>query len=102
MNQRRLTRDRITASWVLMVCALAWYTRCAVIMLTSSAVRSTLESSTADDCNTPRLTELDEHTSGDPEVEDSVHMLLPICCRPLGVENFASTTLPSTADWPLL
>ena len=36
--QRRLTGPAGTESCVLMVCALAWYTRCAVIMSTSSAV----------------------------------------------------------------
>src|SRR5437762_13143968 len=38
IHQRRFTKVCITWSCVLIVCAFAWYTRCAVIMLTSSPV----------------------------------------------------------------
>src|SRR2546428_778476 len=87
----RFTSVCSTWSWVLMVCALAWYTRCAVIMLTSSAVRSTLDSSIAEDCSVPRLPEFGVPTKGAPESEVSAHSLLPSACKPFGLRKLAST-----------
>src|SRR3990172_3720495 len=69
----RLTSVCNTWSWVLMLCALAWYTRCAVIIATSSAVRSTLESSRAADCNAPRLPVPGTPTIGNPDAVLSAH-----------------------------
>src|SRR5512140_7173 len=90
----RLTSVFITWSCVLMVCALAWYTRCAVIMLTSSRVRSTLDSSSAPDCSTPKPLEFAVPGMGCPEAMVSDQRLLPSGCRPSVFEKLASWICP--------
>src|SRR5206468_7211749 len=91
-HQRRFTSVCITWSCVLIVCAFAWYTRCAVIMLTSSAVMSTLDASVADDCRLPKAPVPGVPTSGWPELELSAQELLPSGSRPFGLVKLASTT----------
>ena len=57
----------VTWSAVEIICAFAWKLRCAVIMLTSSAVRSTFDSSSAPACRLPRLPEPGSPTIGVPD-----------------------------------
>ena len=45
----------VTASKVEITCALAWNSRCEVIRLTSSAIRSTLDDSSAPEEMIPKL-----------------------------------------------
>src|SRR5438132_9110926 len=100
-HQRRLTSVCITWSCILIVCALAWYTRCAVIMFTSSAVMSTFDSSSAHDCSAPRLPSPGTPTIGSPVAKVRDQALPPIGCRPCGLRKVAISTCPAGLDWPL-
>src|SRR5690606_29033776 len=64
---RMLMTVWVAWSWVEIICALAWKLRCAVIMLTSCSVRSTVEASRAPDLMRPKSEESGAPLRGLPE-----------------------------------
>ena len=72
-------------SAVLIICALAWKLRCAVIMFTSCSVTSTLAPSSAPDCTRPKPELPAWPRSAWPEANVSAHCVLPSCCRPCAI-----------------
>src|SRR5450432_2656311 len=69
-------------------------------MLTSSAVRSTFDSSSAPACSTPRLPEPGTPTIASPEAALRTQPLPPIGCRPCGLRKVASSSWPAGFVWP--
>src|SRR5690606_28400887 len=88
-------------SWVEIICALAWKLRCAVIMLTSCSVRSTVEASSAPAWMRPKSDESGAPLRGVPEEWVAAHMLLPTACRPCGLTKLVSTIWPRATSSPL-
>src|SRR5690606_14563745 len=101
-DQRMWMTVWVTASAVEMTCALAWKFRWAVIILTSCAVRSTLDDSSAPDWTLPKDAVPASPSSASPDCEDSLHAVSPAWRRPCGLANVARATLPSAVDWPLV
>ncbi len=89
-------------SVVEITCALAWKSRCAVIMFTSCAVMSTLELSRAPDCIVPNPEAPPTPRTGWPDENVSAHSVLPSCCRPCGFSKLAIATCPRGVALPLV
>ena len=88
----------VTVSMVEITCALAWNSRCAVIMLTSCSVRSTLEASSAPAWIRPKFDSVASPRWATPELKVSWKDVSLTLVRPSGLEKFASATLPRAID----
>src|SRR3984957_10797249 len=85
-----------------MTCALASKDRCAVIMLTSSVVKSTFELSRAPDWMLPKPAEDAVPCTTLPEVKVCDQFVSPNCFRPCGLGKFAMANCPSSVERPLV
>jgi hypothetical protein len=92
----------VTWSAVEIICAFAWKLRCAVIMLTSCAVRSTFEDSSAPAWIRPKLLVPAEPRTGSPDVNVSPQVVSPSGRKPCGLAKFESATWPSGCDRPFV
>ena len=69
-------------------------------MFTSSAVMSTLASSSEPDCKAPRLDDLGHAHRGLSRLRGLTQELAPMLARPCRLAKLASTTWPEARLWP--
>ena len=69
----------VTVSAVEIICAFAWKLRCAVIICTSCAVRSTLDASSAPDWTLPNEAVPASPSSALPDWKDSAQVVSIAC-----------------------
>src|SRR5690554_2554680 len=100
-GQRMLMTVWVVWSWVEIICALAWKLRCAVIMLTSCSVRSTVDDSSEPDWIWPKSEVSGAPVRAPPEAWVSAQALLPCDCRPCGLTKVDRATCPSAVSAPL-
>ena len=74
----------------------------AVIIDTSSAVRSTFDASSAPDWMLPNDAVPASPSKASPDWKDSAQAVSPICCKPCGFTKLARASFPSEVDWPFV